>query len=594
MNSLSRNLILILLLAVYAISILYQCRSRGISTSDGTQVIRISHSRLEPGFADAMNAVIADFREYKARQGVSVDVQQIAVSNNYYEAWLNTQLVGGTAPDIAEQPPGKLQGYEVYYTTYFHILDSWIAQQNPFNDFEKIQSIIGDLDLNRNAPAAIVAEYPDLGEVFTVSQAIAGMDPTLRDIMRNQSHQATFVEGMRAGYNFETAHFYRINLSASQTRIIYNKNLFEAAQGHTNAPQTLEEFLALCEKLTQLRTPGNSPIVPIAATRETPQSVFHVGYLDSFTWSHSYQLSDHLLFGQRGSHYESYADGRWSMDSPSLRAFYEFAREMSRYMTPGYQSLDRASSMFDFIQQRAAMRITDIEEASSVLLQADFPMGIMSYPYPAPGDRWSEFAVYPLSMFSLASGQFSISRQSENTDLALEFLQFITSRIWNERFNRFANLIPVVQNAVASEPLRPYQELRTGTMGMPSKIMFRQSGHLAETIQSGEEWRYLSGEIDYDTFAERLHAAYNNPSHGVDRILATTWNNQWRRIKQVDRNTTLFNGRELLLAPENEVDRDPLYYMLFRSSIYNGGHHLRYTHDLRQWGEPAPKPFPTF
>lgn len=587
-------LVIALLAIVYGLSVVYQFRAENNLDPEGTAVIRISHSRLEPGYTEALDAVIADFIELKARQGVTVDVQQLSISGGIYEPWLNTQLVGGIAPDIVEQPESKYRLAGFYYTTYFYDLDELSARPNPYNDFDALREQVGDLDINRNVPEMAAADNPELAEPFTVSEAIDEIDPAMRALLAKQSHRDTYTDGMLGGYNFSAAHYYRYTISASQRRILYNKNLIEKAIGQPDPPQTLEAFLDLCARLADMEAPDGRPLIPIAANNQTPKAVFHEVYFVPFTWAQSYRVGNHYMHGISRGHFEEYLFGAWDMLDPAIVEFYELAKTLSRYMTPGYQSLDRSSSSFDFIQQRAAMRVTDIEEASSLFLQADFPVGVVDFPMPAPGERWYERAPYPMREYNRASGQFSLCKQSEHPDLALEFMQFWTSRIWNERFNRFANLVPVIKSAMPTERLEPFLVRDTGVMGLPTQIQLRRLDYPAQIAQRGEEWRFLAGEIDYETYAENVDKIYRDPQIGVPRVVALKWDSEWRLAKRADQHIAVAAARDLLLPPPEKTNRDAVNYMIFRSVIYSNGTMVRYSWDRDFYGADQLPPFPEF
>jgi ABC-type glycerol-3-phosphate transport system substrate-binding protein len=587
--------VVVLVTLVYGISVVRHFHvTQGLGDDGEQTVLRISHSRLEPGYGEALDAVIADFVEYKARQGVAVKVEQLAVAGGFYEAWLNTQLVGGTAPDIVEQPPNKYQENGVYYSTYFRQLDELTNQPNPFNDFPRLREELGDLDLHRNAPELIKGQHPTLAEPLTVAEAIEQIDPTTREILRRQGHRATFSDGMLGGYNFSIAHYYRFILSASQRRIVYNQEMIEAATGSPHPPQTLDAFLAMCEKLEELENDEGKPIIPLAATRDIPEWVFHDVYRWAFFWAESYRLGGDLLFGLANGHWAEYQAGNWSFETPAVEAFYSFAREFSTHLTPGYQSLDRASSTFDFIQGRAAMRITETEEASSIFLQAKFPVGVMRFPFPAPGDRWYEYAPYPRREYNRATGQFSLSKQSTHPDLALEFMQFWTSRIWNERFNRFADLVPVIASAKPAERLEPFLPVEAGVLGIQGGLTFGHPSLPPEAIRIGEETRFLSGEIDYQTYAEKVDQAYGDRRYGIDRTVAISWDREWRNAKQADRNISTLAARELLLPSPEGINEHALNYMIFRNTIYANGNLNPYSYDRNHFGESPLPPLPRY
>ena len=60
--------------------------------------IRFAHFELEVGVREALDSLA---RTYE-REHPHVNVEQIAVPQQFYKQWIRTQLVGGIPPDIIE------------------------------------------------------------------------------------------------------------------------------------------------------------------------------------------------------------------------------------------------------------------------------------------------------------------------------------------------------------------------------------------------------------------------------------------------------------------------------------------------------------
>lgn len=579
----------VLVVGIYIASLTFRAKLKREETPPGYIVVRIAHSRLEPGYREALDLIIKDFEELKLRQGVKVKVKQMAVANQFYEAWLNTQLIGGTAPDMVQMPQGRVQGAVDYMERYFFSLDEITSKPNPYNEFTVIEDLVGDLDLNRNVADDLKTEVPELAAPLTVRQAVEHLDPADRAFLRNSTHRDTFFDGMLGGYNYGATKYYTFTTVASQMRIFYNQEIFRRAQGSDRPPQSLGEFFRLCEKIQRLKTSDGVPIIPIAATKYLPDEVFNSKYRPSFLYTMNLQYSrDEGVVGDYGY----LQRGMLSFDDPQIRAYYDFTRAFSRYCTPGYQSVERDNATFAFVQGRAAMRFSGAENAASLFKQTKFPIGVMPFPVPAPGERWSQYACFPAREVNRSSGQFALTRGSENPSLAQEFMYFWTSYIWNERFNMFAELVPVIKGSRPSARMTPFTPLQTGISS--NTATFNQGGTTLWTDYKAEAWRFFSGEVEYEEFVDAFMEKVEDPYFGVNRYRYDAYMGGVRgeRIKQANQNIAA--ARMLMYDARSEEDQTRYNYTVFRGCIYNNGTNERYYWERYQHEQGTDEPFPEF
>jgi ABC-type glycerol-3-phosphate transport system substrate-binding protein len=97
-------------------------------------VLRMAHWQLEPGIVKAVYAAIADYEKMKKEQGVDVEVLQIPVPEEGYFQYVNTQLIGRTAPDMIECGlGGSSELWQKFYARYFMPLDEYVDKPNPYN-----------------------------------------------------------------------------------------------------------------------------------------------------------------------------------------------------------------------------------------------------------------------------------------------------------------------------------------------------------------------------------------------------------------------------------------------------------------------------
>ena len=78
-------------------------------------IIRISHWQLELGYREAMQDAIDEYE--KLHPGV--EILQQPMTEKVYSQWLNTHLIGGTAPDLAELGLAKMSIDVRYILRFF-------------------------------------------------------------------------------------------------------------------------------------------------------------------------------------------------------------------------------------------------------------------------------------------------------------------------------------------------------------------------------------------------------------------------------------------------------------------------------------------
>lgn len=576
--------------AVYAWSIAHRILARESGTPEGYEVLRISHCRLEPGYREALELIIRDFEEVQARRGHKVKVQQIPIASRFYEAWLITQLTGQSAPDICQQPLSREQRYAEYYEQFFFPLDEISAQPNPWHEFAEVLALCGDLDLHRNLPEPLRRQSPDLATSWTVREAIGQFSPAQRALLENSSHRETFVDGMLGGYNYSAARYYNFTTVASQLRILYNRRMVEEATGRPELPETLGAWLQACEALGKQQSPTGRPLIPISATKDTTDLVLYQIYYHAFRYPHFFPRQNPAFgIGTVTTLGEMYF-GRWSLRDRELQAYFEFARAFSALCTPGYQSVEKDGAVFSFVQERAAMIPAQAEDVASLYSQCRFPLGVMRFPIPGPGESWSDVVYYPKREVNRSRGQFSLAKQSAHPELARDFMYFWTSAIWNERFNRYAQLVPVIRFTRPAERLVPFLPDETGitTFGPEFKT---PSGSIWADYR-GEEWKYLSGETDFKTFIDGVENKLSDPFYGIPREWAGNFLNIRYGGRAKEASCALESARRMVLELDDAEGERRRLYSVFRSANDYNGSAIRFDWDrlCRETGRQEPFP----
>ena len=108
--------------------------------ADDAIVIRFAHAQLEPGLREAFDAIA---RDYMARNP-DVTVEQIAIPRRAWASWMETQLIGGTAPDLIQlvnNDPNPI-------LRHFRPIDEWVGKPNPYNDGTALEGLSLLLQVN--------------------------------------------------------------------------------------------------------------------------------------------------------------------------------------------------------------------------------------------------------------------------------------------------------------------------------------------------------------------------------------------------------------------------------------------------------------
>ncbi|MHC4592225.1 MAG: ABC transporter substrate-binding protein, partial [Planctomycetota bacterium] len=340
---LSKYPALLLLVIVYVIScgVVLTNAYRGAGGAPGQErkkVLRVAHWQLEPGVREALNKLAHDYQEIHP----DVEVRQILVPEEGYFRWVNTQLIGRTAPDMIECGKGgnSPQAWPRFYARYFLPLDQYVDEPNLYNE-------------------------------GTIHEGVPWRE--------------TFFDDMEGGYEDSLQAYYKVPLSTFTFRLFYNKDLIDEVWG-PEFPTSYDEFLRLCDVLKEYGRGSGKEFVPIAcsgynffAPFDAYQTALTANYLDRMDTD----FNGTVTKIESGSPLYSKAT---DLDEPPIRAVFELVRDLSRYFPQGYMSLGRDEAVFLFLQGHAAMIGTGTWDYRSLYVQADFPLGIVETPFPGKDD----------------------------------------------------------------------------------------------------------------------------------------------------------------------------------------------------------------
>lgn len=484
-----------------------------------TQVLRIGHWQLEAGVRDAFRLLIADY----CRLHPDVLIVQDAIPEGTYGQWMTTQLMGGTAPDIIEVgmgvPANVLLGF---YNRYFVPLTSYVNQANPYNKGTELEA---------------------------------------------EAWRKTYKDGMRNGYIEELQEYMQVPLSQFGVRIFYNKTLLKKLTGLTEPPPDFRAFMAACDTIRSQKDERGKSYVPITA------SANHVMHWDNYMSSPltfgAVRLVDFNRDGLVGADelFVGMKTGRVDFHYPPFEARFRMLRHLTDQFQPGFTGLGRDEAVFLFAQQRAVFITTGTWDAGTLKEQARdvFELGIMDFPFPTGNDP--EFGSIvegrryekPASSFT-----FAITRTSRYPEVALDFLQFISSRANNEKMNGIIGWIPAITGTRMSPLMSAFEPHLEGVYGaMPAMLG-------GETIIKWQQIFALFqiGQIDYEEMirqyqpfylekgGEELEELLRNKTRGLIRDEQFLAGYRWRTLPVPERER---NSREIKLRQLTEsrlISRD--------------------------------------
>ncbi len=467
-------------------------------------VIRISHWQLELGFREAMQEVIDAYEKLHP----DVIIKQIPVTEKIYGQWVNTHLNAGTAPDLVLLGFGKLTREPPYLARFFLPLTDLADQPNPYNATNEM------------------AAWP------------------WRD---------TFVDGMRASYISELQDYFSAPTSIVTLIMFYNRDLLRRIAGSDDPPRTLEELLRTCDRIKEYaQTTGQADrLVPIASSRYNVHPLVEA-YRVPFT-SALEPVLDANLDGTI-AHWELYRcfmTGRIGYDDPHIRGYYACVRDLSDRFNAGFMSTGREDATFMFIQQQAVMMCTGSWDATSLFLQSDFDVGVFDFPLPAPHEPWGHLVAGRRNEATVGgSGQVGVNKRSPHMAQAIDFLHFITSRRYNQGLCRRAGWLPATVGATPSESMIPFMPDPVG-FSTAIKLTF---GHHVDTVLAGQEWKFLSGEVDYADLGANVEAALRDPARGGDKAWADEYDNARRCCRNQDRVLAIQTIRHFTDADPRDAD----------------------------------------
>lgn len=410
--------LLLLALAYLAASAMVLWRTTEEIRSDRI-VIRLSQWQLEGTVREAIDAIIARYEKLNPH----VKIEHIAVPDSVYMQWVQTQMVGGTGPDIAEYVwvwPNLAR--------YFQPLDAEVLQPNPYN---------------RGTPL----------------EGVAWRDTNVDGMTNDDS----FVKSLNR--------YYGITVTSHIPRIVYNKALLREIAGRDDPPRTYREFLEVCDAVKTYAARHERSLVPLATSKDSYPFIMYPIVGNALTKLAERLDHRHRLWVTDHEAAVYYLRGEWSFDTPDVVASLHLLREFGDVSTPGFLQRNRDSALTDFVNGRALMAVMPSWDASSLLLMCPFEIGAFRFPHPREDDPvYGQYTEGPFSEGQVLTGMgFFINRHTKHREQAIDFLRFFTSVEGSQMFTDISHWQPAT---VGVKPSHFAAQFTQETEGMAWGVSF--------------------------------------------------------------------------------------------------------------------------
>lgn len=467
-----------------------------LQQADDRVVLRLTHWQLEAGVVDTLNTMAREFEKvYEQETGVKLKIIQNPINERAYKQYVQTQCIGGTAPDLVEVIFNSTS--EANYTRRFFLATSdYAGIPNPYNKGTNLEGV----------------RWAD-----------------------------TFRDGMYNALDTETMEYYGAPLSMLTTRMFYNKRMLKEALGMDEPPSDYRSFLECCDKLNAwAKAKGMEGFRPIAG------SEYMIGSLLGWSLNPlSFQLmmdSDLNLDGKVADleSIASYVLGKYSEKNEEIKAGHELLRSFTKYYPDSFMSKKREEAGFRFSRGLGAFIVSGAWDANSYIQNSDFPVGVCSFPLPLRSDKtYGKFLSGPQSEAEVGgSMRFGVTKFSRNPEVAVKFLMFLTSQKNNEWINKKFKWIPVIHGTQAYGVMKDFMPRSKGFWGW---TVFG-GGSKTTAVHKQAYWNLFEQRITYDEFA-------NNLRNAMPRAIAADLQQAMRELRErrvvMDANVSWTYAQEL-------------------------------------------------
>ncbi|MDA3873839.1 MAG: extracellular solute-binding protein [Kiritimatiellae bacterium] len=450
-------------------------------------VIRLVHWQLELGVRDGLQELIEQFEAYKANQGQAVKVVQIPIPERAYTQYVTTQLIGGTAPDMIQIGRFPTE----YLGRYFYPLSPVVQKKNPF-----LEKRLRELEAQTN-----------------LSKPEAELKTVLEDLAP-KPWMDSFTDGLRSQFQEDFQEYFGVGFTTFTLRMFYNKDLFREIVGHDRAPGNYVELLDISRRINAHSEKTGRNLHPIASSKYQV-SLFKSRFLGNLTANLSREFDvDFSGFSDGPERLMAMLQGDFTPWTAEYAAALDAVQQLATFFPKGFMALGREDSGFSFVQGKAAMITSGSWDALSFLDKIQnqpedmrFEVGVFDVPLlTSENEQYGHLVDGRSSEASTYTAfAFGITRFTRHYDLCVEFLQFATTPERNTQLNLAAGWLPVIHGAVPGELMKNFLPNYVGYFGAVSFQLVE--GGKSGLLEGQIYWPFISGDFDYETFAQRLWTA---------------------------------------------------------------------------------------
>lgn len=434
------------------------------TTLSGKKVLMISHWQLELGFREGIDWMIAEYE----KRNPDVKIIQNAISGRVYRPFLQTNLVGGTAPDLVEF--GRLVD-DSAVGRYFVPLSQYIYEPNEYNRDN---------------------EFRDTPWIYT------------------------FKDGLQSCWSPNHLEYFSVGLNMHTIRIYYNRDMYREIMGTDVLPQHFEELIDVCEKVEAHNKKLNKNIRPIA-TSGWQTALYRNRFTGSLTANYAAILDrDHDYVVNYDEKFISYLEDRYSMLDDEIRTAERMMERLTRYFQPGFMAIDMQEAGNMFTTERALMITSGSWDLPSYQANARFEIGVFDFPIPREDHPIYGKYVDGKNSESKAQlgSQFAVYRLSKYADVAIDFLKFASSKEINEKFCRMINWMPSIIGTEMNDEIKPFAPIIAGIPGVGAGHFSFGNPGKSNTLMTQEYPGYISNNpeirkkepVTYEKYATDISA----------------------------------------------------------------------------------------
>jgi raffinose/stachyose/melibiose transport system substrate-binding protein len=290
--------------------------------------------------------------------------------------------------------------------------------------------------------------------------------------LENEDWKNTFTDGMGEGVR-ELKEYYDVGLSSFTTRLFYNKQLFarltEQLFKEGKIPKPLErppddvrEFFTLCDLMAEKKDDAGNLLQPIAGSAYQ-YGIMYGAMVDPLSTVMLKEIDQNFDCSASGDEtFMAIAQGKLQFDDPRIKKIMGLARELAKRFPSGWKGLSRDEGVMKFIQWRSVFIATGSWDGLTLRAQAGnakhpFDVGVVRFPVVSPKDpEFGELSWGRPYEFAGVGFRFALTKTCKHSEVALDFLRFLTSAKNNQELNAKIGWIPGIKGALPVKDLAEF------------------------------------------------------------------------------------------------------------------------------------------